>query len=69
VLFFLAPGVWQKREFAQSVGEGVYELTLTAPESGVYMVFVESQSRGVGFRQLPYLTLQANDAPPAPPTQ
>jgi len=62
VLFFLAPGVWQKRDFAQSVGEGVYELTLTPPEAGAYMVFVESQSQGVGFRQLPYLTLQATAA-------
>ncbi|HEV3469619.1 MAG TPA: cytochrome D1 domain-containing protein [Pyrinomonadaceae bacterium] len=59
VLFFLAPGIWQQRDFAQPAGGGVYELTLTAPESGVYMVFVESPSRGVGFRQLPYLTLDA----------
>ena len=58
VLFFLAPGIWQKRDLAQGVGEGVYELTLTPPEAGVYMVFVDIQSKGVAFRQLPYLTLQ-----------
>jgi DNA-binding beta-propeller fold protein YncE len=58
VLFFLAPGVWQKRDFAAPVGGGVYELEVEVPRDGVYMVFVESQSQGVSFRQLPYLTLQ-----------
>jgi hypothetical protein len=62
VLFFLAPGVWQKRDIAASVGGGVYELEVNVPQDGVYMVFVESQSRGVSFRQLPYLTLQASAA-------
>ncbi|HZI17980.1 MAG TPA: YncE family protein [Pyrinomonadaceae bacterium] len=65
VLVFLAPGIWQVREFAQGAGEGVYELTVTPPEPGVYMVFVESQSQGVGFRQLPTLTLHAEAAPEA----
>lgn len=58
VLVFLAPGIWQKREFAAPVGGGVYELEVQVPQEGVYMVFVESQSQGVNFRQLPYLTLQ-----------
>ena len=64
VLFFLAPGTWQKRDFAQGVGEGVYEITLTPPEAGVYMVFVESQSKGVSFRQLRNLTLQTTAETP-----
>jgi DNA-binding beta-propeller fold protein YncE len=58
VLFFLSPGVWQRRDFATPVGGGVYELEVNVPRDGVYMVFVESQSQGVGFRQLPYMTLQ-----------
>ncbi|HWS87941.1 MAG TPA: cytochrome D1 domain-containing protein [Pyrinomonadaceae bacterium] len=57
VLFFLSPGIWQKRDIAASVGGGVYELEVNVPQDGVYMVFVESRSRGVGFRQLPHLTL------------
>jgi YVTN family beta-propeller protein len=67
VLFFLTPGIWQKRDFAKPVGEGVYELELNAPQEGVYMIFIESQSQGVSFRQLPYLTLEAKEAaaPPA----
>ena len=69
VLTFLSPGVWQKRDFARPAagGGGIYELDIVVPETGVYMIFVESQSRGVQFRQLPYLTLQA-DAAAAPAT-
>ena len=62
VLTFLAPGTWQKREFARSVGDGVYELEVKLPETGVYFVFVESRSQGVSFRQLPSMTLQATAA-------
>jgi DNA-binding beta-propeller fold protein YncE len=64
VLFFLSPGVWQKRDFARGVGGGVYEIEIEAPEPGFYMVFVESRTLGITFRDLPYLGLQAA----APPT-
>jgi YVTN family beta-propeller protein len=59
VLVFLAPGIWQKRDFAKGTGEGVYELNINVPQPGYYTIFVESRSRGVLFRQLPYLMLQA----------
>jgi YVTN family beta-propeller protein len=62
VLTVLAPGIWQKRDFARSVGDGVYELDITVPQAGVYLVFVESRSQQVAFRQLPYLTLQTESA-------
>ena len=58
VLTMLASGVWQKRDFARSVGDGVYELDINVPQTGVYLVFVESRSQGVSFRQLPQLMLQ-----------
>ena len=61
VLTFLAPGTWQKRDFARPVGDGVYELDIKVPQSGLYFVFVESRSQGVSFRQLPYLTLQVKE--------
>jgi YVTN family beta-propeller protein len=57
VLTVLTPGIWQKREFARSVGDGVYELDIKVPQTGVYLIFVESRSQEVSFRQLPYLTL------------
>ena len=59
VLTLLSSGTWQKRDFARSIGEGVYELDVKVPQTGLYFVFVESRSQGVAFRQLPYLTLQA----------
>lgn len=59
VLTFLAPGTWQRRDIAKSLGNGEYEVNLNVPETGVYMVFVESGSMGVGYRDLPHLMLQA----------
>ena len=60
VLTLLSSGTWQKRDFARSVGDGVYELDIKVPQSGLYFVFVESRSQGVAFRQLPYMTLQTS---------
>ena len=68
VLTMLSSGTWQKRDFARSVGEGVYELDIKVPQTGVYFVFVESRSQGVGFRQLPFLTLKGTPAPAAAAT-
>lgn len=59
VLTFLAPGTWQRRDIAKSLGDGNYEVNLNVPEGGVYLVFVESTSMGVRYRDLPYLTLHA----------
>lgn len=61
VLTFLSPGVWQRRDLATSIGDGVYELKINVPETGVYMLFVESSSMGVRFIDLPYLMLQATE--------
>jgi YVTN family beta-propeller protein len=58
VLTMLSSATWQKRDFAKSVGDGVYELDIKVPQTGSYLIFVESRSQGVNFRQLPYLTLQ-----------
>jgi YVTN family beta-propeller protein len=68
VLTFLAPGVWQKRQWAESVGDGVYESEITAPQAGVYYVFFECPSLKVSYIQLPHLVLQALDATPADKT-
>jgi hypothetical protein len=67
VLTMLSSGTWQKRDFARSVGDGVYELDVQVPQTGMYLFFVESRSQGVSFRQLPHLTLQtaATSAPAA----
>jgi len=62
VLTMLSSGTWQKRDFARSVGEGVYELDINVPQTGLYFIFVESRSQGVSFRQLPSMTLQMTAA-------
>lgn len=62
VLVFLPPGSWQQRQIARPLDDGIYEITLNVPESGVYLLFVESPSKRVQYRQLPYLTLHANAA-------
>ena len=59
VLVFLAPGIWQQRDFAKSVGEGVYEMSFVPPDAGVYYIFVQSASLGLGFNQSTPLTLSA----------
>ena len=61
VLTFLSPGVWQRRDIATHVGDGVYELKINVPQTGVYMLFVESSSMGVRFIDLPYLMLHATE--------
>jgi DNA-binding beta-propeller fold protein YncE len=62
VLTMLSSATWQKRDFARSVGNGVYELDIKVPQTGTYLIFVESRSQGVSFRQLPYLTLRTTAA-------
>jgi YVTN family beta-propeller protein len=61
VLTFISAGTWQRRDIAKSVGNGMYEISLNVPQSGVYMVFVESESMGVRYRDLPALTLHATE--------
>lgn len=61
VLTFLAPGTWQRRDIARSLGNGNYEVNLNVPEGGVYMVFVEASSMGVRYQDLPQLILHAEE--------
>jgi YVTN family beta-propeller protein len=66
VLVFLAPGIWQRREWAKPLGDGLYEMSFVPPQAGVYYVFFQSPSLGVQFNQLPFLTLQATYTDAAP---
>ena len=68
VLVFLSPGNWQHRQIARPVGDGIYETTLNLPETGVYLLFVESPSKRVVYRDLPYLTLHVKDSSTATAT-
>jgi len=59
VLTFMSASGWQHRDFATSVGNGIYEVRINVPEAGVYTMFFESVSMGVRYKDLPYLMLHA----------
>jgi hypothetical protein len=44
--------VWQYRHAATPTGDGVYEMPVTFPSDGGYMVMVESRSHGLQFSDL-----------------
>jgi YVTN family beta-propeller protein len=54
VLVFQPPGIWQQRQWAAEVGDGVYEITQTFPHQGMFNVMFKVASRGVEFRNLPF---------------
>jgi hypothetical protein len=58
VLAFLAPGIWQQREVAKPLADGVYEMSFVPPQAGVYYIFFQSPSLGIQFNQRMPLTLQ-----------
>jgi YVTN family beta-propeller protein len=59
VLTFLAPGIWQQRDVAKPLGNGLYEINFVPPQAGVYYIYFNSRSLGIDFNQLPKLTIQA----------
>jgi hypothetical protein len=61
ILTMLAPGVWQKREIAHGAGDGMYSITATVPQPGVYYVFVECPSLGLRLNAQRPVILQAVD--------
>jgi YVTN family beta-propeller protein len=57
VLTFLAPGIWQERQWAKALGDGVYEISFVPPDEGVYYVFVYCPSLKIKLNQLPFIVL------------
>jgi YVTN family beta-propeller protein len=67
ILTFLTPGIWQQRQWATEVGQGIYEIHFTPPQEGVYYVFLEVASAGLTYQKSPYRVLSAETAGrPAP---
>ncbi len=66
VLTFLSPGIWQQRQWAEEVDEGLYEIHFQPPEAGLYFVFVEVDSQGLQFQSSPFASLTVEE--PAPGT-
>jgi YVTN family beta-propeller protein len=59
VLVFLAPGIWQQRARATTLGNGLYEVSVVLPQPGVYYVFFQCPSLNVPLNQIAPFTLQA----------
>lgn len=65
---FLAPGIWQHRQAARHIGDGVYEAEFTAPQSGTYYVYVQIPSLKARYNHLPYMILNASKQTQDPAT-
>jgi YVTN family beta-propeller protein len=59
VLVFLAPGLWQQREWAKSQGDGVYEMSFIPPKAGAYYIHFHCPSLGVRLNHIYPVSLQA----------
>jgi YVTN family beta-propeller protein len=62
-LTFLAPGTWQKRQFARQTGDGIYEIEFVPPEPGVYYIYLGSASAGLKLNNPQFLILEARQKP------
>jgi hypothetical protein len=79
VLTFLAPGIWQKRQWAKPLEDGLYESEFTVPQPGAYYIFWECPSLGVVYNQIPPLVMltakpaglpdKGTNAPPEEPAK
>jgi YVTN family beta-propeller protein len=61
VLTTLMPGVWHKRHLASPQDDGVYVLDFAPPRAGLYYIYLQCLSRGLGFNNNQYLVLEAFD--------
>ena len=58
-LVFQAPGVWQQRGEAKALGDGTYEWQFVPPSSGIYYVWVESESLGLAKNNPQFMVYEA----------
>lgn len=63
IVTMLAPGPWHDRQQATSLGDGVYEVSFTPPEPGVYYVFIQCPSLKIKINELPYMILDGRQQP------
>ena len=59
VLVFLAPGIWQYREVAKPLGDGVYEMNFVPPQPGIYYVYFQCPSLGIEYNHVRPITIEA----------
>jgi len=66
VLVFEPPGVWQERQRAREVGDGIYEVIQTFPHAGLFNVMISVQSRGARFADTPHTRVSVADGSDGP---
>jgi hypothetical protein len=54
----MAPGNWHERQVAKEEGDGVYSVTVTPPEAGVYYAHAQCLSVNVQFGSPNYPVLR-----------
>jgi len=65
VIVIMAPGNWHERQVAKEEGDGVYSVTVTPPEAGVYYAHAQCLSLNVQFGSPHYPVLRIAPASPA----
>jgi DNA-binding beta-propeller fold protein YncE len=58
IVLIESPGIWQRRQVAQSDGDGLYAVEYVIPQPGVYLVFASSPSMGLNYSQYATVTVQ-----------
>lgn len=61
LLTFLSPGIWQKRDWVKSISEGIYQISLNLPKTGIYYLFFETPSIKIRFKKFPFMILKGVD--------
>ena len=64
-LVFQSPGIWQWRGRVERREDGVWSLTFTPPDDGLYYLYFQSLEVGMGFQRSPAFTLEADSRPEA----
>lgn len=64
LLAFEPPGLWQKREWLQEAGEGIYQATVIFPHKGSFNLLVEAKSQGLEFTKQALQIIKVKDALP-----
>ncbi len=59
VVLMESPGIWQRRQVAQSDGHGMYAVDYIVPQPGIYLVFAASNSLGLNYTQ--YATVKVEN--------
>ncbi len=66
VIMIMAPGNWHERQVAKEDGDGVYSVTVTPPQAGVYYAHAQCLSLNVQFGSPQYPVLQIAPASSVP---